>query len=98
MEEHMIQPILDYCLAKKVMKDSGAVYSTDVSDTHQLFEIIAIGEGRYDSDGILIPMPVQIGDTVWIQKHSAEGDTPKDLESQGLALFMASRVMAKEIK
>ena len=88
----MIQPILDYCLAKKVMKDSGAVYSTDVTETHQYYEIIAIGEGRYDSDGIPVPMPVKVGDIVWVQKH-AEADTPKDLESLGLCFFMATRIM-----
>jgi len=99
MEEQMsIKPILDYCLAEKIEKDSGVVVGTDVSDTHQYFKILAVGEGRYDNDGILIPMPVEVGDIVWIQKHAAEGDTPKELESKGQALFMASRVMAKEIQ
>ena len=94
----MIQPVLDYCLGKKIEKDSGVVVGTDVTETHQLFEILAIGDGRYDNDGLLIPMPVKVGDVVWVQKHSAEGDSPKDLLNRGLALFMASRVMAKEIE
>jgi len=92
----MVIPVLDYCLGRKIEEDSGAVVGTDITETHQLFEIIAVGKGRYDSDGILIPIPVVVGDIVWVQKHAAEGDTPKQLENKGLALFMASRVMAKE--
>lgn len=89
------QPVLDYCLGKKVEKDTGVVTGTDIRDTHQLFEVLAVGEGRYEF-GVLIKPSVKVGDTVWVQKHAAEGDTPSDLDKQGLALFLASRVMAIE--
>lgn len=91
----MIQPVYDYCLGKRIELDTGVVVGTDISDTHQLFEILKVGPGRYERDVFIIPT-VEVGDKVWVQKHSAEGDTPKELESKGLALFMASRVMAKE--
>jgi co-chaperonin GroES (HSP10) len=93
-----IKPIYDYCLGKKIEEDTGVVIGSDIRDTHQYFEIIAIGDGRYDNDGIIIPMPVAVGDKVLVQKHAAEGDTPPELYSKGLALFMASRIMAKEGK
>lgn len=91
----MLKPLLDYCLARKIEKDSGVVTGADIRDTHQLFEIIAVGEGTYEYGQFVAPV-VKPGDKVWIQKHAAEGDTPADLELQGLALFKASRVMAKE--
>ena len=88
-----IKPVLDYCLGKKVERDTGAVTGTDIRDTHQLFEVLAVGEGEYQM-GIFVAPSVKVGDKVYIQKHAAEGDTPKELEQKDLALFKASRVMA----
>lgn len=88
-----IKPILDYCYGKKVERDTGAVTGSDIRDTHQLFEILAVGPGAYES-GVLVEPSVKPGDIVYIQKHAAEGDTPKELEQKDYALFKANRVMA----
>lgn len=92
-----ITPILDYCLAKKIVKDTASATAADMTETHQYFEIIAVGPGRVELGQFVTPS-VEPGDIVWVQKHAAEGDTPKELEDQGYALFMASRIMAKENK
>lgn len=88
-----IKPVLDYCYGKKVERDTGVVTGSDIRDTHQLFEILAVGDGCYEN-GVFIAPSVKAGDIVYIQKHAAEGDTPKELEQKDYALFKASRVMA----
>ena len=93
--EHNIVPVHDYFLARKVKRETGVVTNTDIRDTHQQFEVLAVGEGRM-VDGELVKVPAEVGDVVWVQKHAAEGDTPEPLEQQGLALIMGSRIMAKE--
>jgi len=87
-----IKPVLDYCLAKKVERDTGAVTGSDIRDTHQLYEIVAVGEGVFEF-GVFIKPSVKAGDIVYTQEH-AEADTPKELEQKDMALFKASRVMA----
>lgn len=91
-----IKPEYDYCLGRKIEKDTSAITGVDISDTHQKFEIISVGDGRL-VDGVLHKPTVEAGDVVWIQKHAAEGDTPSELYDEGLALFQATRIMAKEI-
>lgn len=95
--EQNIKPVLDYCLARKIEHDTGVVTGAERADTHQYFEILAVGEGRYEY-GVLIKPTVKPGDIVWVMKHAAEGDTPPEMYNKGLALFMASRVMAVETK
>lgn len=92
----IVTPILDYCLARKIERDSAATTAADMTETHQYFEIIKVGPGRMEY-GVLVEPSVKEGDRVWVQKHAAEGDTPKELDDQGLALFMASRIMARTV-
>lgn len=35
-------------------------------------EVIAIGTGKKDKNGALIPMPVKIGDTILMEKYSGQ--------------------------
>ncbi len=35
-------------------------------------EVIAVGEGRYDTNGNLIPIKVKVGDTVMFSKYAYE--------------------------
>lgn len=90
--DNNIKPILDYCYGKKVERDTGVVTGSDIRDTHQLYEIMAVGEGVYEF-GLFIKPSVKVGDIVYTQEH-AEADTPKELEQKDYALFRASRVMA----
>jgi len=88
-----MEPILDYVYGKEIPIDSGVVSQNETSDTRQYYEVISVGPGRYEH-GKLIRPSVREGDTVIIQKHAAEGDTPPDMLNRGYALFMASRCMA----
>lgn len=89
-----INPKYDYCLGKKIVKDSGVVTGTDIRDTHQRYEILAVGPGRMEY-GVFVTPTVEVGDIVLTQEH-AEADTPQELLDKDLALFMCSRVMAVE--
>lgn len=95
-----IIPQFDYVYGEKVEDNSGVVTTTEISDTHQTFKVLAIGDGhrepsQNDSRGFtLMPMPCKVGDIVLVQKHAAEGDTPPKMLSGGYALFQGSRVMA----
>lgn len=90
----MIKPYLDYVLGKEIKTDNGIVSSSDIEDTIQKYEVLAIGNGRYELGEFIVP-EVKPGDIVFVQKHS-EADTPKELKEQGLALFMNSRIIAVE--
>ena len=88
-----MNPILDYVYGKEVAVDTGVVSQDVATDTKQYYEVIEVGPGRYEF-GKLIEPSVRAGETVIIQKHAAEGDTPTDMLNSGYALFMASRIMA----
>lgn len=92
-----MQPILDYVYGREVEKDTGVVSGSELSDTKQYYEVMAVGKGRYEF-GTFIEPQVSVGDIVVIQKHAAEGDTPPDILNRGYALFQASRIMAVEEK
>lgn len=88
-----IEPVLDYIYGKEVIANTGVVTTSEISDTRQTYEVIAVGPGRYDN-GVLIKQSCKVGDKVIIQKHAAEGDTPTKMLGNGYALFQGSRVMA----
>lgn len=89
-------PAYNYCLAQKIEKDSATVTSTDIRDTHQYFEILAVGAGSYEY-GVFIEPTAKVGDIVWIMEHG-DADTPKELSNKGLSLFQCTRIMATENK
>ena len=43
-------------------------------------EVIAVGAGKKDKNGNLIPMPVQVGDVVLMDKYSGQEVTLNDVE------------------
>lgn len=97
-----IKPGLGYVYGEEVKEESGAVVSTAISDTRQRYKVLAIGYPEVHVSDKLRKIGIsyvdyisfKIGDTVLIQKHAAEGDTPSDMLSKGFALFQANRVMA----
>lgn len=93
----MLTPAYNYLLLKRLEKETGVVTETDVEDTHQRYEILAMSNnvtGHYEY-GQFIVAPYGVGEIVYIQKH-AEADTPKELLQRGEALVLVSRVMGVE--
>jgi hypothetical protein len=103
-----ITPGLGYIFGQEVKEEAGAVTASEVSDTHQRYEILAMGDPDLRALEVFSGLPgsvaskkyernfpgCKVGDVVIIQKHAAEGDTPPEMLSKGFALFLASRVMA----
>jgi co-chaperonin GroES (HSP10) len=88
----MIKPKYDYLLCEEIKPDSGVVTNSDITDHWQHYKVLAVGEGRYEH-GVFVQPNIQVGEEIWVQKHS-EADTMPELANNGLALIMASRVMA----
>lgn len=91
----MIKPAFDYLLCEKIEKVTGAVTTTDVSDTWQKFRVLAVGPGRPDEEGFIEEMPCEVGDIIWAIKY-AEGDTPDELKTRNQFLIRATKIMAVE--
>ena len=48
---------------------SGLYLAGDSKEKPQTGDVVAVGEGRRDKDGELIPMPVKVGDRVVFSKY-----------------------------
>lgn len=94
----MLRPAYNYLLLKRLEKESGVVTETDIEDTHQRYEVLAVPkyQGHYEY-GVLVESFYKVGQIVYVQKH-AEADSPKELLQRGEALVLISRVMAVEEK
>lgn len=92
-----MQPVAGYVYGQEVTEDTGVITTTEVSDTKQRYKIIKVGDSYYDHGQLIETSSIKEGDIVIIQKHSAEGDTPPKLYAKGYALFLFSRIMAKEV-
>jgi len=91
-----MRPYASYVLGKEIKKESAVVTTSNIEDTMQKYEVLAVGEGHYEF-GKLITPDVKIGDIVYVQKH-AEADTPQEIKDKGQAIFQASRIMLVEDK
>lgn len=49
---------------------SGLFLATDSKEKPQTGTILAVGEGRLDKDGNLVPVPVKVGDRVLYGKYA----------------------------
>ena len=90
-----IQPLQDYVLVQITIPDTGVVTSTDVSDTKQYGQVLAVGEGIY-SYGVFIKPEVKVGDMVYWEAYSEGTNVPIVFRNVDQALIRASRIMAKE--
>ena len=61
--------VLKFVEAEKVTK-SGIVLPDTAKERPQIAEVIAVGPGVYDNNGILIPMNVKEGDKVICAKYA----------------------------
>lgn len=93
----MVKPAFGYVYGEEIKIDSGVVTTSEASDTRQKYKVLAVGPGYMSDYGKFIVVPESfVGKTVYIQKHSAEGDSTPAMLAAGYALFPASRIMATE--
>ena len=69
-----IKPLADRVVIKMTEAEettkSGIILAGSAKEKPQIAEIVAVGEGKYDENGKLIPMTVKVGDKVLTSKYS----------------------------
>lgn len=69
-----IKPLSDRVLVKRIEAEertaSGIIIPDAAKEKAQTGAVIAVGPGRRDSQGNVLPMGVKVGDTVYFGKYS----------------------------
>lgn len=69
-----IKPLADRVVIKMTEAEettkSGIILAGSAKEKPQVAEIVAVGEGKYDENGKLIPMTLKVGDKVLTSKYS----------------------------
>lgn len=63
--------------AEKTLK-GGIILPDTAKKKQESAEVIAVGEGKKDKEGKLIPLPVAIGDVILMEKYSGQEVTLDD--------------------
>jgi chaperonin GroES len=71
---------------------SGLYIASESKEKPQSGVVVAVGEGKHDKDGQLIPMLVKAGDHVVFAKY---GSTEVEVEGEKLLLMRAEDIYAK---
>ena len=70
----MLKPLADRVVLKMTepeeKTESGIYLASNAKEKPSIAEVVAIGPGRKDDDGKLIPMVVKVGDKVVINKYA----------------------------
>ena len=86
-----LKPLGDRVILKQdeaeVTTASGLFLASDAKEKPQTGTIIAVGEGKMDKDGKLLPMPVKVGDKVI-------GGTEVTLDGENVLILRADDIYA----
>jgi chaperonin GroES len=90
-----IKPLSDYLLIEQVQKEttlpSGIVIPDTVKEKPQEGKVLAVGKGKRDEKGNIIPMDVKAGDIVIYKKW---GGTEIKVEGKELLLVKEEDILA----
>lgn len=79
-----LQPLGDRVLVRRLAAEEklkGGILLPDTAKKKQeQAEVVAIGTGKKDKQGNLIPMPVKVGDIILMEKYSGQEVTLNDEE------------------
>ncbi|CUI16311.1 Co-chaperonin GroES [Candidatus Protochlamydia naegleriophila] len=67
-------------LAAEEKLKGGIILPDTAKKKQEQAEVVAIGTGKKDKNGALIPMPVKIGDVILMEKYSGQEVTLNDEE------------------
>ncbi|MGI8552591.1 MAG: co-chaperone GroES [Dehalococcoidia bacterium] len=94
-----IEPLADRVVVKAVAQEevlaSGLVIPDTAKEKPQQGEIVAVGPGRRDDKGTLIPMDVKIGDIVLYAKYTG---TEVKLDQTEYLVLSEKDILAKIMK
>jgi len=92
-------PLADRIVVKNVEEEevrvSGLVIPDTAKEKPQQGEVVAVGPGRRDDDGKLIPMDIEVGDIIVYAKYS--GNDLK-LDQTDYLILSEKDVLAKIVK
>jgi len=76
MTKTELKPLGDRVLAKRLEAEEkmkgGIILPDSAKKKQETAEIIAIGTGKKDKEGNLIPFPVKVGDKILMDKYSGQ--------------------------
>ena len=79
-----LKPLSNRVLVRRLEAEEklkgGIILPDTAKKKQEQAEVIAIGEGKNDKNGILIPMPVKVGDVILMEKYSGQEVTLNDEE------------------
>lgn len=94
-----IEPLADRVVVKNVEQEevlaSGLVIPDTAKEKPQQGEVVAVGPGRRDDDGKLIPLDVTVGDIILYAKYSG---TEIKLDQTEYLVLSEKDVLAKIVK
>ncbi len=69
-----LRPLSDRVLVKRMeteeKTDSGIIIPDSAKEKAQTGTILAVGPGRKDANGVVIPLEVEVGDMIYFSKYS----------------------------
>ena len=79
-----LKPLGNRVLAKRTEKEEslkgGIILPDTAKQKQETAEVIAVGPGKANESGKIAPMPVSVGDTILMDKYSAQEVTIDDEE------------------
>jgi chaperonin GroES len=94
-----IEPLADRVVVKNIEQEevlaSGLVIPDTAKEKPQQGEVTAVGPGRRDDDGKLVPMDVKVGDIILYAKYSG---TEIKLDQTEYLVLSEKDVLAKIVK
>jgi len=94
-----LQPLGDRILVKPLAKEEvtrgGIVLPDTVKEKPQEGEVIAVGSGKRNDKGQVMPMEVAVGDVILYAKY---GGTEIKLEGEDYMILRESDILAKRTK
>lgn len=83
-EKVQLRPLGNRVLVKRLEAEAsvkgGIILPDSAKKKQETAEVIAIGNGKKDKSGKLIPMPVAVGDVILMDKYSSQEVTLNDEE------------------
>ena len=70
---------------------SGLYLATEAKEKPQTGKVLAVGEGKMDKDGKLVPVPVKVGDKVLYGKY---GGTEVHIDGEDVMILRADDLYA----
>ena len=79
-----LRPIGDRILVKRLAAEDklkgGIILPDTAKKKQEKAEVVAIGTGKKDKNGALIPIPVKVGEIILMDKYSGQEVTLDDIE------------------